>query len=106
MAKPKPDLIQIEREQAWVGDAVLGLYAREWILQREGSMDAEMFARMTSNHFLAAFGNPTSVEAEIGRVYAKDGLQAARSHIETVLIPLFLVQEQKRKRQAGGRARS
>ena len=102
MARPKPDPIQIEREQAWIGDAVLGLYAREWILEREGKMDAEMFARMSSNHFLAAIGNPTSVEAAIGRVYEADGLQAAFAHIESELVPLFLIQEKKRTRQAGG----
>jgi len=104
MAKPKPDPIQIEREQAWTGDAVLGLYAREWILEREGKMDAEMFARMTSNHFLAAIGNPTSVEAKIGRVYSAEGITAAFAHIENELVPLFLTQEKKRKRQAGGRS--
>ena len=100
---PKPDPVRQEREQAWVGDAVLGLFARRWILQRQGSMDAEMFARMTSNQFLSAVGNPTSVEAKIGRVFDRDGLEAAFAHIEDELIPLFLTQERRRKRQAGGR---
>ena len=92
-----------EREQAWIGDAVLGLYARRWILAREGKMDAEMFARMSSNQFLSAVGNPTAVEAQIGRCYEVEGLEAAFAHIETHLIPLFLQQERKRIRQAGGR---
>ena len=71
MAAPKkkdPALTQ-EREEAWVGDAVLALYVREWILREKGEMDGEMFTRFTSNHFLKSKGNPTSVEAEIGRVY-------------------------------------
>ncbi len=82
---------------------MLGLFARQWILQREGHMDAEMFARMTSNHFLSAAGNPTAVEAAIGRVYQGGGLEDAFAHIEAELIPVFLRQEKKRVRQAGGR---
>jgi len=105
MGKQKNDPVRREREEAWVGDAVLGLYAREWILEREGGMDAEMFARMTSNQFLATIGNPTSVEAEIGRVYAADGLAAACQHIAQQLIPQFLAQEKRRKRHAGGHTR-
>jgi hypothetical protein len=92
-----------EREQAWIGDAVLGLFARRWILAREGKMDAEMFARMSSNQFLSAIGNPTSVEAKIGHHYESGGLEAAFDHIEAELIPLFLKQEKKRIRHAGGR---
>ena len=103
MARPKADPKRLEQEQAWTGDAVLGLFAREWILEREGAMDAEMFARMTSNHFLSAVGNPTSVEAAIGRVYSSEGLGAAYAHIRTELVPVFLKQERKRIRQAGGR---
>ena len=99
----KPDPIRIEREQAWIGDAVLGLYAREWILEREGKMDAEMFVRLTSNHFLAGLGNPTSIEAEIGRAYEAGGQAAAYAHMEEKILPHFLVQEKKRKRQSGGR---
>ena len=92
-----------ERELAWVGDAVLGLFARRWILAREGKMDAEMFARMSSNQFLSSLGQPTAIEAQIGRCYEDDGLEAAFDHIESQLIPLFLKQEKKRIRQAGGR---
>ena len=103
MARTKDDPQRIEQEQAWTGDAVLGLFAREWILQREGTMDAEMFARMTSNHFLSSLGNPTSVEAEIGRIYKDHGLEAAYEHIEKALLPIFLKQEKKRIRRAGGR---
>lgn len=100
---PNRDPQRTEREQAWIGDAVLGLFARRWILAREGKMDAGMFARMSSNHFLSAIGNPTAVEATIGRHFETEGLDAAFLHIEAELVPLFLQQEKKRIRQAGGR---
>ena len=93
---------KIAQEQAWTGDAVLGLFAREWILREERKMDAKMFTRMTSNHFLNSLGNPTQVEAKIGRIYEKEGLQKAFCYIEEELIPLFLKQEKKRIRKAGG----
>ena len=92
-----PDPIEVERQQAWVGDAVLALFARRWILEQKGRMDGEMLARMTSNQFLGQFGNPTSVEAGIGRRYEKDGLEAAFAYVEKNLLPLFRKQEKNRK---------
>ena len=94
---------KIVQEQAWTGDAVLGLFAREWILREERKMDAEMFARMTSNHFLNCLGNPTQIEAKIGRIYEKEGLQKSFYYIERELVPLFLKQEKKRIRKAQGK---
>ena len=94
--------INVEKEYAWTGDAVLSLFAREWILKEKG-LDAEMFERMTSNNFLNCLGNPTRVEAEIGLIYKKEGLEKAFAHIENFLMPLFLKQEKKRIRQAGGK---
>ena len=85
--------IKVEQELAWTGDAVLGLFAREWILKNQKGMDAEMFTRMTSNIFLNSLGNPTKVEAEIGLIYNNEGLEKAYNHIEKVLLPLFLKQE-------------
>ena len=93
---------EIEKEEAWIGDAVLGLFAREWILQNQKKMDAEMFSRLTSNNFLNSIGHPTKVEAEIGLIYNNEGLEKAYNHIEKVLLPLFLKQEKKRIRQSGG----
>ena len=95
MAAPKKKDLAItkEREEAWVGDAILALYVREWILSKYGAMDGEMFVRFTSNDFLKSKGNPTSVEAEIGRVYQTKGLQAGCDWIETHLYPLFLEKE-------------
>ncbi len=88
-----------EREEAWVGDAVLALYVREWILRENGGLDGDQFIRFTSNDFLRGVGNPTRVEAEIGRVYRADGLQAAFVHIEEHLLPLFRQQEKARARR-------
>lgn len=91
-----------EREEAWVGDAVLALFAREWILREDGGLDGEKFIRFTSNDFLRALGNPTRVEAEIGVVYREQGLAAAFTHLEEKLLPVFLQQEKVRERQLRG----
>lgn len=87
-----PDPLRDEREQAWIGDAVLALFARQWVLDRRGSMDGEWFTHLTSNDFLGCFGTPTRVEAGIGRIYREQGLAAAFAWIERELVPLFLRQ--------------
>jgi dsRNA-specific ribonuclease len=84
------------RGEAWLGDTVLDLYARSYILRKYGEMDGEMLARMTSNQFLTSLGNPTVVEAEIGKVYQQDGLEAGFAWIEENLLPLFEKQERNR----------
>ena len=68
-----------------MGDSVLGLYARRVILRAIGAVDGERFVEMTSNRFLARFGEPSEVEAEIGRVYERDGLDAAFEWIEKTM---------------------
>ncbi|MEP4077105.1 hypothetical protein [Haloferula sp.] len=83
------DEIRAERESAWIGDAVLALFARNWVLRERGSMDGEWFTRLTSNDFLSAFGNPTRVEAKIGAIYKKDGIDAAFAWMDDELVPLF-----------------
>ena len=93
-------------EEAWVGDAVLALYARRRILRESGAVDADRFQRMTSNQFLAAFGEPSEVEAEIGRVYEKSGLESAFHFIETRLMQLYDRQEAKRTKGATPAPRS
>lgn len=97
------------REQAWVGDAVLALYARRWLLANrsaEGAVPWELlFKEMTNNAFLAGLGEPTSVEAAIGRCFEKEGLEAAFAHIEATILPHFLKQEQKRLRSRQGQKR-
>ncbi len=101
--KRSPEELDLEREEAWVGDAVLALFVREWLLKEKGKIDGEAFIRFTTNDFLRIVGNPTSVEAEIGRVYQKEGLQAGFDHIETQLLPLFLQREKVRARQVARR---
>lgn len=95
---------QRKREEAWVGDAVLALFARRWILAQPGIAPGEriaVFTRMTSNQFLCSLGEPTAVEAAIGRIYEAEGLEAAFAHIETAIFPLF--QKQEKRRRAGHR---
>jgi dsRNA-specific ribonuclease len=93
----KADEIRQEREAAWIGDAVLALFARQFVLRECATMDGEWFMKMTSNDFLSAFGNPTSVEASIGRLYQQEGLDAAFTWMDANLVPLF------RKQTAGRR---
>jgi dsRNA-specific ribonuclease len=92
-------------QAAWIGDAVLSLYARMRILREDGRLDGEKCVRMTSNQFLSAFGEPTKVEAEIGRIYEQAGLQAAFTFIEERLMPVFERQEEKRQRKLPTRSR-
>lgn len=93
------ELLKIEREAAWVGDAVLALYAREFVLRERGCMDGIWFTHLTSNEFLSAFGNPTSVEATIGEIYRTEGLKAAHEHIEREFVPLFRKQVAKKQKR-------
>jgi dsRNA-specific ribonuclease len=85
----KDDELRKEREAAWVGDAVLALFARQFVLRERNTMDGEWFTRLTSNDFLSAFGNPTRVEASIGTLYQKEGLEAAFKWMDAQLVPLF-----------------
>ena len=81
-----------KRTKAWVGDAVLALFAREWILDQnviERSNRVEVFTALTSNQFLACIGEPTLVEARIGKVYRAEGLQAAFDYIQREILPVF-----------------
>jgi dsRNA-specific ribonuclease len=92
----KDEQLRAERENAWVGDAVLALFAREFVLRERRQMDGEWFTRLTSNDFLSTFGNPTRVEASIGRLYREQGLQAAFDWMDAELLPVFRRQVAKR----------
>jgi len=85
----KDDDLRQEREAAWIGDAVLALFARQFVLRERNAMDGEWFTRLTSNDFLSAFGNPTRVEASIGKLYQQDGLDAAFAWMNENLVPMF-----------------
>ena len=87
-------------EEAWIGDAVLSLYARSLILRTGGAVDSAQFERMTCNQFLAAHGEPSEVEAQVGRAYESGGIDAAFAWIERELMPLFDRQEARRLRAA------
>ncbi|MFA5257815.1 MAG: ribonuclease III domain-containing protein [Opitutales bacterium] len=100
---PQPDDIALLREQAWIGDAVLALYARRWIVANAPA-DAdrsELFRRMTCNHFLSALGEPTKVEARIGRIFEAEGLDAACAWMEREVLPMYL--KQTNRSHTGGR---
>ena len=89
------------REAAWLGDAVLALFARQWLLDRAdipAESRSEAFEQLTGNQFLSALGRPTEVEARIGRLYREEGLDAAFTFMEAELIPVFLRQRNNRRR--------
>jgi hypothetical protein len=54
---------------------------------------------MTSNQFLATRGNPTAMEAQIGRLFRDDGLDPAFAYIEAVWVPVFRKQWKNRKQR-------
>lgn len=91
---------ELERQQAWIGDAVLTLHVRRKILREDARIDGAKSVRMMSNQFLAAVGEPTAVEAQIGRVFEAGGLEAAFAWIDQHLMPMFDKQEEKRRRKA------
>lgn len=89
-----------KRASAWVGDAVLALFAREWVLRQSDILPGEridVFTGMTSNRFLACLGEPTGIEATIGEIYQREGLEMAFTYIEENLLPVF---EKQRRNQA------
>ena len=93
-----------KRKEAWIGDAVLALFAREWILSEPSitaSGRAATFIQMTSNQFLTAIGEPTAMEAEIGQIYQKEGLDAAFELINKKFIPVFKKQQKNRLKNSG-----
>lgn len=80
------------KDLAWIGDAVLALWAREWLLAQPRHplfTRQELFIRLTSNAFLQSLGEPTRVEAQIGIVYKENGLQEAFSYLDKTIRPLF-----------------
>jgi dsRNA-specific ribonuclease len=89
MAPKQDDATRREQAEAWVGDAVLGLFVRELILREDNFLDGEKFSRFTSNSMLSDVGNPTAVEAEIGRVYKESGIEAGFRHIEEKILPVM-----------------
>jgi hypothetical protein len=97
------------RDQAWVGDAVLALYARRWLLRHtpKKMSDADrqqLFELFVSNQFLSSFGEPSQVEAAIGRRFEQEGLLAAFTHIEKSFLESFCKSARKRGYKLAGRS--
>lgn len=46
------------RVEAWVGDAILALYVREWILAEEGAINGKLFIEFTAMISCAAPATP------------------------------------------------
>jgi hypothetical protein len=89
------------RGEAWVGDAVLALYARRWLLRYtpKKMSDADrqqLFQLFVSNQFLSSFGEPSQVEAAIGRKFEQEGLVAAFAYIENYFLDSFRRSARKR----------
>ncbi|QOY88045.1 hypothetical protein IRI77_35810 [Paludibaculum fermentans] len=98
---PRDDKRRHVLRDAWVGDAVLCLYARELILREGGEVDGAWYTRMTSNQFLGQLGEPSEVEARIGRAYQGGGLAGAFAWMDENLLPLYRRQEAKRMKASG-----
>ena len=95
--------LEEKRNFAWVGDAILALFARRWILEQTNISSkerAKVFQAMTSNEFLSHFGEPTRIECEIGILFENEGLANANHFIETQLLPNF-IKRQKQYKQPG-----
>jgi hypothetical protein len=89
------------RGEAWIGDAVLALYARRWLLRYtpKKMSDADrqqLFELFVSNQFLSAFGEPGQIEAAIGRKFEQEGLVAAFIYIENSFLDSFRKSARKR----------
>ena len=97
----KDERLEQTMKEAWIGDAVLCLYARSKILLEDGLIESDKFERLTSNRFLGALGEAGEVEAQIGRVYQRDGLAAAFEWMEERLLPEFRKQERNRQKREG-----
>ena len=88
--------VEMLRQEAWIGDAVLELYARQKALDDKHGRDLPLKSRFVRNAFLSQLGQPTRVEATIGRLYQEGGLESAFAWITAHLHPLFLKQEANR----------
>lgn len=88
-AVPSKDQRRLLLRDAWIGDAVLCLYTRELILRSTGAVDGATYARLTSNQFLSRLGEPSEVEARIGRAYESGGLQGAFTWMNEHLLPHY-----------------
>ncbi len=88
--------LEERRASAWLGDAVLALWARDWLRRTGRNLDQTAFTRLTSNQFLSALGQPDAVEAWIGQTFAQQGFPAVSEMLDAFLLPIFHRQEANR----------
>jgi hypothetical protein len=106
--KKRMSIEHTSRGEAWVGDAVLALYARRWLLRytpkklSDGDRQ-QLFELFVSNQFLSSFGEPSQIEAAIGRKFEQEGLTAAFVHIEKSFLDSFCKSARKRGYALPGR---
>jgi hypothetical protein len=88
------DLERTLRDEAWIGDAILALFARQWLLRHTPKKMSDgdrqqLFELFVCNQFLSSFGEPSQIEATIGRIFEQEGLAAAFAHIENSFLETF-----------------
>jgi hypothetical protein len=49
----------------------------------------QLFELFVCNQFLSSFGEPSQIEATIGRIFEQEGLAAAFTHIENSFLETF-----------------
>jgi hypothetical protein len=94
---------ETEKAEAWLGDAVLALFARQWILDTFGKADGELQGLITSNQFLSRFGAPTAVEAALGRIWQNEGLPAAMAELQTRFLPEMIRHLRRQRPELSGK---
>lgn len=97
------DAREIEKAEAWLGDAVLALLVRDWLIGTLGSTDGDLQGLITSNQFLSRFGHPTAVEAALGRLWRDHGYAAAESEFRTKFLPEMIRHLRRQRPHLSGR---
>ena len=94
---------EIEKAEAWLGDAVLALLTRDWLIKTLDSTDGDLQGLITSNHFLSRFGPPTAVEAALGRLWRDHGYAAAEAEFRQKFLPEMIRHLRRQRPQLSGR---
>ena len=96
------DFIKQQGEDAWIGDAVLSVYARTRVLREQGKISANDERLLVSNRIINSYAQPTKTEALIGRRFRESGFDAAMLWIRENLEPVWAKQTEKRMKASGG----
>ena len=97
------DARAMEKAEAWLGDAVLALLVRDWLINALGSTDGDLQGLVTSNQFLSRFGQPTAVEASLGRLWRDQGYAAVESEFRKNFLPEMIRHLRRQRPQLSGR---